>query len=392
MATLAHSHVVPVSHVDGSESVAVVFNSVLSPEQLQGLRRLAERRASRRTPDDYGIAMYSDPKTSNSGGQMCARFQSWPPRLRGRVDTLHTTLKFGGRYERGFHQRKGGQFRATFAYGEDKDPGIAALMDHEGFKAAARAVYHNERPLIDPQIMFANFMVPGEHQGIHTDVPEFRGANRTNTPEWLLVCMHHSGLFARWRMPICTAVVWVSDHEGGELVFYPKLEHMGVVHPTHANTALLLDTDNVFHGVDPVGSRDIPSPVVSKSCILQYVGAGRWAVATPEVDEAQRSLVQGFDRLSWSSLRMSIQWKAYCWRDEQERRIALEEHSDDLHPEDAYEMLLRELLRRRRARGDEEMRTDDPELACAALCEEFIKVPFELRAPHRERSAAAARL
>jgi hypothetical protein len=28
---------------------------------------------------------------------------------------------------------------------------------------------------------------------LHTDVPEFRDANRTREAEWLLVAMHHSG-------------------------------------------------------------------------------------------------------------------------------------------------------------------------------------------------------
>ena len=39
---------------------------------------------------------------------------------------------------------------------------------------------------------------------MHTDVPEFRGANRKLVPQWLLVVMHHSGLFEDYRMPIAT--------------------------------------------------------------------------------------------------------------------------------------------------------------------------------------------
>ena len=39
---------------------------------------------------------------------------------------------------------------------------------------------------------------------MHTDVPEFRGVNRKNLPQWLLVVMHHSGLFDAWRLPIAT--------------------------------------------------------------------------------------------------------------------------------------------------------------------------------------------
>ena len=43
--------------------------------------------------------------------------------------------------------------------------------------------------------MYANLLLPGQELAVHTDVPEFRGANRKVIPQWLLVVMHHSGLF-----------------------------------------------------------------------------------------------------------------------------------------------------------------------------------------------------
>ena len=46
---------------------------------------------------------------------------------------------------------------------------------------------------------------------MHTDVPEFRGANRKRYPQWLIVVMHHSGLFDRWRMPIATGVAYFGE-------------------------------------------------------------------------------------------------------------------------------------------------------------------------------------
>ena len=93
--------------------------------------------------------------------------------------------------------------------------------------------------------MFANFFVPGESQGIHTDVPEFRGTNRNNAPEWMMVCMHHSQLFKRWHMVIATAISWFSDHTGGELVYYKDRDCAGTAHPTPFNSAIVLDTDSV---------------------------------------------------------------------------------------------------------------------------------------------------
>ena len=89
---------------------------------------------------------------------------------------------------------------------------------------------------------------------MHTDVPEFRGLNRKLVPQWFLVVMHHSGLFDSWRLPIATAISWFSDGAGGELSLWPEgPDGPCILHPTKPNTALVLDTDSLFHGVDPVG-------------------------------------------------------------------------------------------------------------------------------------------
>ena len=56
---------------------------------------------------------------------------------------------------------------------------------------------------------------------MHTDVPEFRGLNRKLVPQWLLVVMHHSGLFDAWRLPIATGIAWFGASEGGALVYWP---------------------------------------------------------------------------------------------------------------------------------------------------------------------------
>ena len=83
-----------------------------------------------------------------------------------------------------------------------------------------RARIHG-RPVIEPAIVYANILLPGQELAVHTDVPEFRGANRKLYPQWLMVVMHHSGLFDAWRMPIATAVGWFNDCRGGEFAYYP---------------------------------------------------------------------------------------------------------------------------------------------------------------------------
>ena len=112
-------------------------------------------------------------------------------------------------------------FRETYAYGEDvQAPGVEPFMNHPALKETARKISGVER--IVPAIIFANLLVPGQELAVHTDVPEFRGANRKVTPQWLLVTMLHSGLFNEWRIPITTCVSWFGKSTGGAFTFYPE--------------------------------------------------------------------------------------------------------------------------------------------------------------------------
>lgn len=56
-------------------------------------------------------------------------------------------------------------------------------------------------------------------------MPEFLGANRRNTHQWLLVAMQQSGLFERYRRRIVTGVSWYhSMAGGGAFAFYPEVQ------------------------------------------------------------------------------------------------------------------------------------------------------------------------
>ena len=112
-------------------------------------------------------------------------------------------------------------FRETYAYGDEvKAPGVEPFMNHPALAETARKISGVER--IVPAIIFANILIPGQELAVHTDVPEFRGANRKVTPQWLLVTMLHSGLFDEWRIPITTCVSWFGKSKGGAFAFYPE--------------------------------------------------------------------------------------------------------------------------------------------------------------------------
>ena len=136
-------------------------------------------------------------------------------------------------------------------------------------------------------------MVPGQELAVHTDVPEFRGVNRKLLPQWLLVVMHHSGLFEDWRMPIATGVAWFHDCDGGEFAFWPDgADGPPVYHKVAYNTALLLDTDSVFHGVDrvaPADAVDLPGAQARHAARLRR----RRALVGPRRRQCRRRLPVG---------------------------------------------------------------------------------------------------
>jgi hypothetical protein len=103
------------------------------------------------------------------------------------------------------------------------------------------------------------------------------------------------------------------------------------------NTALLLDTDTVFHGVDRVAETADPIAPLRPGMRLVRVGTRRW-----EVRDGERPVA----RYRWEDLRFSISWKAYCFADAAERQ-AWAEHGDDLSVDAVVARLVADL----RARG-----------------------------------------
>jgi hypothetical protein len=322
------------------------FPALLSDVDAEAMIRLCERFGS------YG--MYGQRPIEEDLGRG----------LYQRHDAAMNYVRTGGRFARqesfATLAVRTNYFRETYAYAEPVVDGIEGFLHHEGFLAAARALYG--RPVIAPAIVYANLLVPGQELAVHTDVPEFRGTNRTKDPEWLLVVMHHSGLFERWRMPIATGVSWFHGCRGGEFAFYPAgpLGAPATVPAAH-NTAVLLDTDSVFHGVDRVAETATPLPALEIGMRLTFEGRDTWRVGFG--DEA-------VIRYHWDDLRFSVSWKAYCYADHAERRMVAE-HTDDLTRPQIMEALLGDLRGRGRL-GDTLPNGTDLALL---LIDEYIRFP-----------------
>ena len=140
------------------------------------------------------------------------------PELAQRYDAAANYVRTGGRFGRreaaATLALRTNYLRESYAYGDERfAPGIETFLHHEALLDAARRLY--DRPVVEPAIAYANILLPGQELAVHTDVPEFRGANRKLFPQWLMVVMHHSGLFERWRMPIATGIAYFSPESAG---------------------------------------------------------------------------------------------------------------------------------------------------------------------------------
>lgn len=270
------------------------------------------------------------------------------PELTQRVDAARNHVRTGGRFGRDEPTRtlalRTNYLRESYAYGAvDYVEGVEPFRTHPALMGAARSLF--DRPIIEPAIVYANLLLPGQELAVHTDVPEFRGANRKVIPQWLLVVMHHSGLFDAWRMPIATGIAYFAppgqEALGGELAYYPDgPDAQPRVFDARSNTAIVLDTDSVFHGVDRVGRLDVEPFAVEPGNVLVFDGDGRWSIR-PGPDRAEH-LVD----FEWHDLRFSVSWKAYCFADERERD-AWRAHTDDLSLEYILGVLIDDLRDRR---------------------------------------------
>lgn len=229
-------------------------------------------------------------------------------------------------------------FRGDWAYDEPIVPGTEPILHSEVLADAARKVFGGA--VVRPQIVYANLMIqmPDYDLG-HTDIPAFRGIDRTRHPVWLLVAMGRSGLFEPWRIKIATAVTWWFEGIGGSFTYWPE----GPDAPPHTvpptpNTGVVGDNDFMFHRADGAGGKGarMLTGMTLDSRLVWEGGDRPWAV----VDNGRV-----LERYAWPQVRLSLSWKAQVLTDEAERRT-VDEHSDDLTLERVVDTLLDDLRAR----------------------------------------------
>ena len=131
-------------------------------------------------------------------------------------------------------------------------PGVDGILHNERLIAAAGEVFDAE--IVRPQIVFSNLTAPMPQNRKHTDVPTFRGVERSQYPAWVVNAMAMSGLFERWRVKVATAVAWYYDGPNGGFSYWPDGgDAPEVTIEPPSNTAVVGDNDFMFHRVEAVG-------------------------------------------------------------------------------------------------------------------------------------------
>src|SRR5947207_2003590 len=141
-----YARLAPVTHT------VVEFDELLGGDGAAALVELCERFGR------YG--MYSQEHVESDIGRGLSQ----------RHDAASNFVRTGGRFARDEPVAKlaarTNYFREEYAYGlQGLIDGIDDFLHHEGFVEAARQLFG--RPVIEPAIVFANLMVPGQELAVH---------------------------------------------------------------------------------------------------------------------------------------------------------------------------------------------------------------------------------
>lgn len=213
-------------------------------------------------------------------------------------------------------------FRGDWAVGGQPQPGVEPILEHAGFAETAKEVFGGS--LVRPTTVFVNltWQLPFPQGKGHTDIPAFRGFDRSEHPVTFLSLMGSSGLFEDVRVKVATAVAWFHEGDDGGFEYWPDgPDAPSVVHEgSIRNTAVVADNDVLWHRVRHTGRVEDGMPSLTLDSELVRLDADTWAIVDGDREIA---------RFPRHELRVSVSWKAIVFADEDDRRRH-DEHTDDI--------------------------------------------------------------
>ncbi|MEH6495500.1 MAG: hypothetical protein V7740_07150 [Pseudomonas marincola] len=236
-------------------------------------------------------------------------------------------------------ETSGGWFRNFWALGEKVVfDGAEPFFYNQNFITAAKQSFQAE--VIRPVAMMTNLNLPAPGAPFHLDLPFFRGAQNREVPSWMLAPMGYSGLFHNWAIPVASAITWFYDGVGGEFEYWPNgLNQPSLTEsPPYSNRCVLADNEYMYHRVGAIGDPAEQNNYddIGYDATLCLSDDRKWNVVQDEKTTAT------FD---YGQVRISILWKAYCFKDEAEAG-SFDDHSHDLNPQMVADVFCADMKRR----------------------------------------------
>lgn len=229
-------------------------------------------------------------------------------------------------------------FRGNWATDGEPLEGVRPILDSERFTSAARQLFGAE--IVRPTTVYVNltWQLPFPQWAGHTDVPAFRGFDRTTYPITFLTIMGLSGLFEDVRVKVATAVAWFYDGPDGGFEYWPQgsgeasVRHEGAID----NTAIVADNDFMWHRVRPTGRVEDGMVTLSRAAELVRLDDEQWVIRDDGADRAV------FPR---EKLRVSLSWKALAFADDADRRRH-DDHTADIELSEVLQRFSDDFARR----------------------------------------------
>ena len=205
----------------------------------------------------------------------------------------------------------------------------------------------------EPETMLFNIQGPcGTGGPPHLDGTVFRGMTMEDTPLWLLNTMTKSGLFRRWQAKKGQVIAWYyTGRIGGGFTCWP-VGPFGPPKQIEApmwGRAVVVENEMMFHRGDACGPPELRRPAgldITSRFGADPDSADGWQITTGD---------RVIQRIPAEEMRFLVHWGARLFMDYDELKTDFD-HSDDIAPERAIEMLIADL----RARGAKFETPSDP--------------------------------
>ena len=204
----------------------------------------------------------------------------------------------------------------VYEFNLDKYAVIKELFASKHFQSVAKEICPADKSVLDPFQFNFILQLPGQTVPLHLDAPYFFGASRFQFPQWVLVSMVFSDLFRARFVDQVQVVGYLHKFDasgrGGEFVAFTEGAKDPVVVPSMSFSGTAVDGSKTVHAARQY-MPESPLPLINKdkNNKLVYVGDGKWSL------ESDGEKLRDYET---DDIRMTIVYRARCFKDEKERQ------------------------------------------------------------------------